>query len=166
MPRTHRSPIDRFWFYANKKSTSECWNWIGGRAGGYGNFHPIRTKSERAHRYSWMLHHGPIPKGLLVCHHCDNPICVNPSHLFLGTHKTNAEDMMRKGRHKAKRGEAASHAKLTNAQVLEIRRRYAPHNHATADFGRGNGGELAREYGITNSAISAIVRRKSWKHLP
>jgi hypothetical protein len=111
-----------------------------------------------AHRYSWELHFGPVPAGLQVCHHCDNRGCVRPDHLFLGTPADNTRDMCEKGRqgHRSSPGEKNGFAKLTNDQVLEIRRRTANGETGTT---------LARELGVSNSAISGIVLRKSWRHI-
>lgn len=90
------TPIERFWKYVKKTNT--CWNWTGGfLQSGYGIF-TINNKIVRAHRFSYELHKNKIPVNLNVCHSCDNPKCVNPSHLWLGTHKENMDDMMRKGR--------------------------------------------------------------------
>lgn len=105
----------------------------------------------RAHRKVWILLYGEIPDGLDVLHHCDNPICVRPNHLFLGTNADNMRDKAMKGR--------ARHnlAKLTPEQVLEIRARAAT---ATVSHSM-----LAKEYGVQQTAISRIVRRDSWKNI-
>lgn len=130
-----------------------CWLWGGHRhKRGYGSFY-FRGKDFRAHRASWILHKGEIPDGLLVCHSCDTPACVNPGHLFLGTAKENAQDMVAK---KRCFGEAQGSAKLRNEQVIEIREKYERGAKQT---------HLAREYGVNHSLVSLIVRKKRWAHL-
>jgi hypothetical protein len=94
-------PAVRFW--RNVQKTADCWVWTGARSGaGYGQIN-INDVLVFTHRFSWELHHGPIPDGLLVCHHCDNPPCCNPAHLFLGTPSDNMVDKIRKGRHLLKK---------------------------------------------------------------
>src|SRR6266850_5925539 len=118
---------ERFW--PKVKKTNSCWNWIANLyRDGYGQFNiPIkgiakRRKIIRAHRFSWELHFGKIPKGMLICHHCDNRKCINPEHLFLGTIKDNARDCTLKGRrpHLNHQGENNNSAKLTNADIVTI----------------------------------------------
>lgn len=111
-----------------------------------------------AHRVSWEMENGPIPDGLQVCHHCDNPPCVNPEHLFLGTQKNNLDDRNRKGRAVWSPGSRNGGAKLVEEDVLEIRRLGAARCETQA--------AIADRFGVTPSQISHILRRVSWKHLP
>lgn len=87
--------MEEFWKRVDK--TDYCWNWVGSKRRGYGRF-MFRDKIIGTHRISYIIHKGEIPKGMLICHKCDNPSCVNPDHLFLGTHKDNAHDCVIKGR--------------------------------------------------------------------
>ncbi len=97
-----------------------CWPWTSSvNCNGYGKISVSRSTWTLAHRVSWELHHGAIPDGMFVCHHCDNPLCVNPDHLFLGSHEDNMRDMVEKGRSLS--GERHNMAKLTNEQVTDIR---------------------------------------------
>jgi hypothetical protein len=147
----------RFWLKVGKGAPDECWTWNGGKdRAGYGVFTPVRgTGHIAAHRYAYELEHGAIPEGAYICHTCDNPSCVNPSHLFAGTQADNARDAFEKGR--TARGAKSGHARLTDAQVLEIRHRY--------ERGGISQQALADEYGVTQTNIGLIVRRKNWKHL-
>lgn len=92
-----QSPEIRFLRYINKYGPNSCWIWTGASSKGYGVF-KSKDKTGSAHRYSYELHKGQIPSGLFVCHHCDNPICVNPAHLFLGTASDNMQDKLKKQR--------------------------------------------------------------------
>lgn len=97
-PPFRGTPVERFWRYVQKGEG--CWNWSGPTTGLHSHYGAIWVNNsyQRAHRYSWELHNGPIPEGLLVCHTCDNPLCVRPDHLFLGSYADNAHDMHAKGR--------------------------------------------------------------------
>lgn len=92
-----RPLIDRFWSRVNRGHPDHCWTWEGLKSKGYG-YLCHEGIYIRAHRLSYEIHNGEIPKGLLICHHCDEPSCVNPVHLFLGTNRDNMIDALRKGR--------------------------------------------------------------------
>lgn len=146
----------RFWSRINIKSDSECWEWLGTlrRRNGYGVI-TIRHKPVFAHRLSYILTRGEIPEGLYVCHTCDNKLCCNPAHLWLGTHADNCADKHQKGRANSPKGEFHYKAILTEASVLEIRKQYASGNKTQ----RG----LAKEYGVDQSTISYAISEKNWK---
>jgi HNH endonuclease len=122
------------------------------RPNGYGRFR-VNGILDYAHRYSWKIYKGSIPQGMNVLHHCDNPSCVNPDHLFLGTQSENLHDMVAKGRGNQPRGSQASKAVLTEKQVREI---------LASKLGPR---ALGRMYGVGHSAIVQIKSGKSWKHL-
>jgi hypothetical protein len=149
--------MKRFWDKVNKTQT--CWLWTAAKDETGRGYFNVNQKAKRVHRLSYEMHKGPIPNGLLVCHTCDVPSCVNPDHLFLGTNAENMRDMGNKKRskfHKVKfMGTKHGMSKLTDEDVLEIRSRYR----------FGNGHKLAKEFGISTSVISAIVNNKIWKHL-
>jgi DNA-binding transcriptional regulator YiaG len=158
MPRL--SLEQRFWAKVNKTdSADECWEWTASKdAKGYGYFYKEgRGGMARAHRISYELNLGPIPAGLLVCHKCDNPGCINPNHLFLGTDKDNSDDKMKKGRFKKvyQRGEKNGQSKLTGDQVKEIRARLAAGEAQPL---------IAAEYGIAQSTVSKLNRAARWGH--
>jgi hypothetical protein len=147
----------RFW--ARIDTSGECWVWMGSRTRfGYGRF-PIRGQYRPAHRIAWEMAHGPIPEGMCVCHTCDNPWCVNVDHLFLGTIADNNADMMKKGRlrNNPRRGMRHPRSHLTDAQVREMRVRYAAGDTTLAT--------LATEYGVGETAAFKIVNRRNWKHV-
>ena len=96
MQHRHGPPEERFWKHVEK--TESCWNWIGHIAGGYGRIY-FRGKQRQVHHYAWERERGPVPEGLFVLHHCDNPRCVRFDHLFIGTQAENLADMVQKGRH-------------------------------------------------------------------
>lgn len=120
---------------------------------GYGRFF-YEGKRALSHRASYQMHCGEIPGDLQVLHHCDNPCCVNPVHLFLGTVNDNMKDMVRKGRQSKLCGEDAGNARLTANQVVEIRRE--------ASSGKRHR-DIASAYGVSRSMVSAIVRGEHWK---
>lgn len=115
---------DRFWKYVSKDGPNGCWPWTGSlsRRGGYGRiFIGGKVRMGCAHRVSWILHFGPIPDGLKVLHHCDNPPCCNPTHFFLGTQADNMKDCSDKGRFTDRRNKTA---KLSVCDVMYIRNLY------------------------------------------
>ncbi len=150
-----------------KVSESGCWEWTAARfTSGYGALNPAFKRhglSQYAHRTSWIIHHGPILEGLLVCHKCDNPGCVNPQHLFLGTYKDNMQDALKKGRIRPgpprgprrgrARGETHGRAKLTETQVREIRVDTRPQQ------------KIADDYGVSQMQICRIKRGELWEHV-
>jgi hypothetical protein len=123
---------------------------VGSRADG-------TRKSMSAHRVSYEIAYGEIPDGMEVCHKCDNPCCVNPAHLFVGTRQDNIDDRERKGRNNPPKGEANPKAKLTESDVLEIRAKRLQ----GISFGK-----LAKEYGVCKKTIQCAASGKSWSYLP
>ena len=113
-------------------------------------------KAGRAHVVAYELFVGPVPEGLMVCHSCDNPPCVRPGHLFLGSNRANLVDASQKGRLGRLRGEAHHQAKLTTEQVIAIRRLYDSGQNLTW---------IGEQYGVTASQICAIGKRQSWRHV-
>lgn len=151
----------RFW--SKVRTTDHCWIWIGNRKTNssgrtYGGF-KVKGKMRQAHRVSWEMHRGAIPAGLFVLHSCDNPPCVNPDHLFLGTQKDNALDRDRKGRREAPQGEKNGFAKLTSEKVEAIRREY---QRGSSLFGLK---ALGIKYCVHSGTIWGIVHRKRWSHI-
>ena len=137
--------------------TKDCWNWMGYKQpNGYGQINiGVINRMRLAHRVAYELFIGPIPKGMQVCHKCDNKACVNPNHLFLGTQADNIADKVAKGRQV--RGERHGQAKLTWAKVREIRKLYQPYSH---EFG---GTALGRRYGVDPKTILDTINEKCWK---
>lgn len=138
----------------------DCWIWIGTKhPRGWGNIRH-HGKWMKAYRASYEVHHGQIPEGNVVMHSCDNPSCINPEHLSLGTQHDNVHDMLNKGRANPCRGENHPKAKLTATQVTEIRARYQPGKY------RHGAGALAREYGVSKPSIQAILAGQSHRESP
>lgn len=154
-------PIDvRFARYVKRGAADTCWTWTGRRNEfGYGTF-SVRGKSRGAHRVALALSMGVDINALgdqCVLHSCDNPSCVNPAHLRLGTPADNAADRDARSRRKAPRGAEHWKARLTEDDIRQIRAAYKPRYGALADLGR--------EYGVTNAMILRIVKRQAWRHV-
>lgn len=148
--------MDRFWSKVDRSSGREsCWPWTACTTRrGYGRY-SYKEKMLSSHRVSYELTYGSIPDGLCVCHRCDNPSCVNPSHLFLGTHTDNMRDKIKKGRSKsvAPKGEKNGQAKLTESQVLTIRTDTRTQR------------VIAKDFGICQSSVMYIKSGLGWKHV-
>lgn len=150
---------ERLWQRVDK--TESCWNWTGKRSRkGYGQ---IRFQGQRilVHRVSWELAYGPIPPGQYVLHRCDNPSCVRPDHLFLGSLADNNHDMDMKGRSRriGSPGEKNSASKLTDEQVQMIRDTHKPRDRTYGTTA------LARQFNVTIGAIQRVVHHHTWKHV-
>lgn len=151
---------DRFWTKVDREDPSGCWVWTANKNNkGYGLFRPGGVAPKAlAHRLSYEDEKGPIPKGLFILHSCDNPACVNPSHLRVGTPKENVADMdarMRRASHSPK-GASNPNSRLTSASVIEIRKDYV--SGASAEG-------LARHFRVTKATINDVVSGISWQHL-
>lgn len=156
--RITRQIKDRFDQYHQRDPVTGCWQWqMSTNHNGYGRF-KVGAGVERAHRVSYHIHKGPIPEGMIVCHACDNPGCVNPDHLWLGSNADNSADMLRKGRHRTapQAGEMNNRATLTEAQAREVISLIAA--------GLSNKA-IATRYGVTHSSVSNIRRGKTWTRL-
>lgn len=159
----------RFWSYVDKNAGTDCWLWRGDRSKfGYGRFLFLGERTQ-AHRYAYELAHGPISEGLVLCHKCDVPECVNPEHMFVGTQKDNIQDCVRKGRwpvgqahwcsrkpELVKRGERAGNSKLSEAQVTEIYRLCCSGSSYS---------EVAALLGINRATAVQIHKGKTWNHV-
>lgn len=158
-----KTPMQRFSEKVNKlgpvpahvPKLGNCWQWMAFEYGGYGSFALNGTHGISAHRASWILHHGEIKNGLRVLHKCDNGMCVNPKHLFLGTQKENMEDCASKGRTR-KFSKAEPKCKLAPADVLEIRRLISK----SVSIRR-----IGTMFGVHHSCISNIKVGKTWRSL-
>jgi hypothetical protein len=159
----------RFWEKV-AKSDEGCWEWLGAISCGYGNFY-WGGRAHKAHRVSWEIHNGPIPDGVCVLHHCDNPRCVHPDHLYIGDKQDNARDREKRNRsnhatgerhgrytHPGQtRGSKNGRSKLTEQQVRELLNSHYKQGTCKA--------ELARRYGVSDTTVCNIVSGKLWPHV-
>lgn len=155
--RTASDVAERFWPKVDKTPgygpDGDCWEWVANRLPyGYGTFN-LRRRIQKAHRVSYELSFEAVPADVNVLHRCDNPACVRPDHLFLGTHKENMADMVSKDRANAPKGEHHHDARLTEDQVRSIRLDMRPNT------------VIAKELGVTKGAIWLIKARRNWRHV-
>ena len=148
--------LARFMLMTKIGQRHECWEWQGNAPQGRHGHFSIKAKAVIAHRWIYEMCCGPIPSGMVIRHKCDNPKCVNPIHLTIGTPRDNVMDMHERGRGADRRGEKHPLAKLDAETVLKIR--------AGKEVGRTNS-DLAAEFGISNQHIGKIVRRENWRHI-
>lgn len=151
--------IARFWAKVDRRGPNDCWPWNACvDRKGYGKFSLRRGINTAAHRVAYALTYGIVPDGACVCHSCDNPLCCNPAHLWLGTVFENNTDMITKGRFRIARHDGIHNprARLTEFDVYSIRTRVQNGETRAA---------IAREYGVSYSTIDHAVRGISWKHL-
>lgn len=151
MGRKRESVKTRFFRHVNITSNNQCWEWTGCKSyNGYGRMGGADYKADKkmlfAHRASWEIHNGPIPENMLVLHKCDNPSCVNPYHLEIGSGKKNIVDAYIRNRKKGK---------LTNTQVMEIRLLH----------GKESAALLAPKYGVNRRNINQIWSGSTWKFI-
>lgn len=142
--------------WSRRNQSTGCLEWVGGTRKGYGRLR-VGKKDFGAHKLAWMEKKGAIPEGLWVLHKCDNPCCIEITHLFLGTPKDNFIDMQNKGRYLPPRGEKQPHAKLTVDAVLALRRLYGSGKTAK---------ELEAITGVNKMTIIDAVRGRTWAHIP
>jgi hypothetical protein len=149
--------IRRFEAKFVRRGPDDCWEWTASTTPwGYGKISTAKSELELAHRLAYLLANGKFDASLFVLHKCDNPPCCNPNHLFLGTQKANIDDMIRKKRHVLNPhlgGETHPTAKLTEVQVRAIRADGRKHR------------DIAKDYGVTHTAVGYIKRRKAWAKL-
>lgn len=150
---------ERFWEKVDKNPDKNgCWNWIAHTdRKGYGVLR-IGEQMVHSNRVAWMVTYGDIPNGLFVCHHCDNRLCCNPEHLFLGNNQDNMRDMARKGRgrNSPSYGESHPNSKVTQRDVEEMRRLYGT--------GKYTYYQLAPLFGISYQNVGNIITRKTWNY--
>jgi hypothetical protein len=166
MPGPSPYPFEqRFWNKVDKKEENDCWNWLGSKGPtGHGfMYYPELKRPYQAYRIAYIIEYGVIPESKHILHSCDNGACVNPKHLRAGTHQENMKDMFDRGRWKKPPtlvGEKHGYSKLSNEQVLEIKKELAS---ISSIYGQCT--RLSEKYNVSNSTISLIYRNKIWTHV-
>lgn len=155
---TRQQSSRRFWDKVDKTSSERgCWLWTSSKTKrGYGLFH-LNKKARSAHRVSWTMANGEIPANMCVCHTCDSPSCVNPKHLWIGTHKDNMEDRENKNRNIVPQGSKHGMSKLKEWQIPVIR--------AMIKSGLWTQAGIGRVFGVGQDTISYIKCGKLWRHV-
>lgn len=148
--------IDKFWSNVQKGNPDECWIWIGSPSGnGYGQLR-FEGVTYRSNVLSYLINKGNIPARMYICHTCDNPICVNPNHLFVGTPSDNAKDRQQKGRGRPMDGENNSNNRFTKESIIQMR----------SMFQKGYlCNEIAHIFDTNPEYVRNVVKRKVWKDL-
>jgi len=150
--------IERFNQYVTYEPNTGCHLWTGNyKHTGYGGFTYYNNKSMTSSRASYLIFKGEIPNGMQVCHSCDVKECVNPDHLFVGTHKDNVQDMIQKGRKMSSFGVLNGMSKITDEIVRTIRQNY------TGAWGEQK--RLCEQYGISAPQMSGLLNNKFWRHI-
>lgn len=136
-----------------------CWLWAGGLTRGHGQLRPQNHDGfQYAHRYSYFIHNGDFDRTKLICHKCDVPSCVNPDHLYVGTHQDNHRDMLERSNPKYATGNKIWKTKLNTEKVTDIRKLYSTGIYSMR--------KLGRLYGVSHGCISDIIYRKRWAYVP
>lgn len=158
--KTFEQSVEDFWSNVDSSNLGNpllCWNWVGYfTTRNYGQLN-FQGRKMRAHRASWVVHNGAIPEGLSVCHRCDNPSCVNPNHLFLGTQLDNMADAAAKKRFPDRKGVKCNSSKLIDADIPQIFQL-----HKQGEVPR----KIAFRYSVGRATIQRVLSRKAWSHVP
>ena len=151
-----KNSVDRFWAKVDVKGKNDCWLWkANSLPAGYGTL-SLSGKKILAHRFSWQLAYGKIPDGLCVLHHCDNPPCVNPNHLFIGSPADNVQDMIEKGRDPIQKGELNPKSKLKDEDIPKIKEILSQGFYQK---------EIASLFGVSSTTINGINTGRYWSHI-
>lgn len=156
MPRTYKTTEQLFWAKVIKSNDPDgCYVWTGSTSQGYGQFR-VKGKTWKAHRWAWTQRHGEIPKGMNICHHCDNPGCVRDEHLYSGTHQDNVNDRQRRNRQASHKGQLNGRAKLTEDQVVLIKLRLKLNESQNS---------IAKAMNISHRQVWSIAHDEAWGHV-